>query len=112
LRALGLDPARLIDPRTPLGELGLESLLSVELRNALRSAIGVPLPATLLFDFPTIDALTAYLLSVLSPEDDPKVLEPAADVPHGSLLGSIEELSDEEVDRLLAARGEKEFSHE
>jgi NADPH:quinone reductase-like Zn-dependent oxidoreductase/acyl carrier protein len=112
LRALGLDPARLIDPRTPLGELGLDSLLSVELRNALRSAIGVPLPATLLFDFPTIAALTAYLLSVLSPEDDPKVLEPAADVPHGSLLGSIEELSDEEVDRLLAARGEKEFSHE
>jgi NADPH:quinone reductase-like Zn-dependent oxidoreductase/acyl carrier protein len=112
LRALGLDPARLIDPRTPLGELGLDSLLSVELRNALRSAIGVPLPATLLFDFPTIDALTSYLLSVLSPEDDPRVLEPVADAPRGSLLGSIEELSEEEVDRLLAAHGGEKSSHE
>ena len=108
LRALGLDPARPIDPRTPLGELGLDSLLSVELRNTLSSAIGVPLPATLLFDFPTIDALTDYLLkSVLSPEDDSKVLEPVGDAPHVSLLGSIEELSEEEVDSLLAARDQE-----
>jgi acyl transferase domain-containing protein/NADPH:quinone reductase-like Zn-dependent oxidoreductase/acyl carrier protein len=106
LRALGLDPARAVDPRTPLGELGLDSLLAVELRNMLGSALGKPLPATLLFDYPTIATLTDYLMTeVLELEAAPAFEErPAA---AASLVGSIEELSDEEVERLLAARAKR-----
>ena len=37
LRALGLDASRAVDPRTPLGELGLDSLLAVELAQHARS---------------------------------------------------------------------------
>jgi acyl carrier protein len=103
LRALGLDPARTIDPRTPLGELGLDSLLAIELRNALARSLGTSLPATLLFDYPTLDTLTDYVMrDVLELEvapAGPGGLEAPAD-----LVGSIEELADEEVDRLLAAR--------
>jgi acyl carrier protein len=108
LRALGVDPARAVDPRTPLGELGLDSLLAVELRNTLGSALGQSLSATLLFDYPTIDALTDYLLgNVLRSvqADEPPVPAPA-DEP-ASMVGAIEDLSDEEVDRLLAQRAQR-----
>ena len=103
LRALGVDSARAVDPRTPLGELGLDSLLAVELRNTLGNAVGRTLPATLLFDYPTIDTLTDFLLKELlgAPGADP------ASAPKPGLVGSIEELSDEEVERQLAARARR-----
>jgi acyl carrier protein len=109
LRALGVDPSRAVDPRTPLGELGLDSLLAVELRNTLGTALGRSQPATLLFDYPTIDALTDYLLNdVLELGAETPVAEgaPAAERT-GDLVGSIEDLSDDEVDRQLAARAQR-----
>jgi acyl transferase domain-containing protein/protein-L-isoaspartate O-methyltransferase/acyl carrier protein len=112
LRALGLDPARAIDPRTPLGELGLDSLLAVELRNTLGTALGQPLPATLLFDYPTLDALTDHLLAdvlKLTAQEAAPAAEPAP-VPvaePAGMVDAIEDLSDEEVDRLLALRAQR-----
>jgi acyl transferase domain-containing protein len=106
LRALGVDPSRAVDPQTPLGEMGLDSLLAVELRNTLATALGRPMPATLLFDYPTIDALTDHILTgVLGLGGDApgNGAAPAAPAP-STLVGSIEDLSDEEVDRQLAAR--------
>jgi hypothetical protein len=106
LRALGVNPSKAIDPRTPLGEMGLDSLLSVELRNTLSSAIGQPLPATLLFDYPTIDALTDFLLKDkldVAGDAEEVVTAPTETAPT-SMLDSIENLSDDEVDRLLSAR--------
>ena len=50
-----------ISPRTTFFDLGMDSLLAVELRNALRTSCGSMLPATLAFDYPTPDAITDYL---------------------------------------------------
>jgi acyl carrier protein len=108
LRALGVDPARAVDPRTPLGELGLDSLLAIELRNTLGTALGRSLPSTLLFDYPTIDTLTDFLLGEEGASADaPANGSSAAKTPPVSLVGSIEELSDEEVERQLAARSRR-----
>ncbi len=57
-RVLGAAPHLVIDPGIALRDLGLDSLLAVELRNALVAAFGRPLPTTVAFDHPTIDALT------------------------------------------------------
>lgn len=46
----------------PLRELGLDLLMAVQLRNALGLTLGRTLPATLLFNYPTISELTDYLL--------------------------------------------------
>jgi acyl transferase domain-containing protein/SAM-dependent methyltransferase/acyl carrier protein len=110
LAVLGLDPQRAVDPAMPLGELGLDSLLAVELRNAFSSVLGRPLPATLLFDHPTIEALTDHLISEVvgklstSPVAEPPVQGAGKDQGGPTMVESIEELSDEEVERQLAAR--------
>jgi 4-hydroxyphenylalkanoate synthase len=50
-----------IDPDTPFQDLGFDSLSAVELRNRLKSASGLTLPPTLIFDHPTPTAAADYI---------------------------------------------------
>ena len=63
-RVLQCDPNE-IAAETPLRELGLDSLMAVELENRLEAALGVPLSATLFFTHPTPATLVPALLSRL-----------------------------------------------
>jgi acyl transferase domain-containing protein len=72
VQVIGLEAGVAIDPRVPLREVGLDSLMSVELRNILARAVGQPLPATLVFDHPTADALADHLLKLLGAEPGAK----------------------------------------
>ncbi|KAL8453644.1 hypothetical protein Emed_000779 [Eimeria media] len=47
----------------PLQELGIDSLGAIEFRDAIQAALNVRLSATVLFDHPSIEALTNFLLT-------------------------------------------------
>lgn len=101
LHVLGLDASTPVDPRTPLKDVGLDSLMAVELRNALTRSVGKPLPATLLFDYPTIAALTVYLMRALGLEEAPEASPSAVPAQAAADHDGVADLSDEEAEALL-----------
>jgi NADPH:quinone reductase-like Zn-dependent oxidoreductase/acyl carrier protein len=60
-RVLGLDPSHPSSDQAGLTEMGMDSLMAVELRNRLQSGLTCSLPSTLMFEHPTIKGLAAYL---------------------------------------------------
>lgn len=64
---LGLGEASKITPDRPLLELGLDSLMAVQLRNRLGAAVGRTLPVSLAFNYPTPGDLAGYLDALLAP---------------------------------------------
>ena len=57
-------------PDAPLLSAGLDSLGAVELRNALEGALGLALPGTLVFDYPSLDAITGFVEGQLPADAD------------------------------------------
>jgi len=105
LHVLGLAPTFPLDPQQGLRDVGLDSLLALELRKRLQSAVEHPLPATLAFDFPTIADLARYLAKdVLSLELTTPADPAAADATsREAALDEVDGLSDEMAEALLNA---------
>ncbi len=104
---LRLDETDEFDRSSRLMEVGVDSLMAVELRNRLAKGLGLskPLPATLIFDYPTIDAIAGYLVVELFPvpagaSTEEPVAAPAPSTPP-QLAGAIDDLSDLDVEKLL-----------
>jgi acyl carrier protein len=64
-RVLSMSDPEAVAKDRALKELGLDSLMAVELRNALGKRVGKTLPATLAFDHPNTSAITTYLLEMV-----------------------------------------------
>jgi acyl carrier protein len=101
-QVLDLGP-QLPDTEQGFFEMGMDSLLTLEFKARLETAFAASLPATLIFDHPTIDALAAFLINKISDQaadDQPKI---RVAQPELSRLrtAEIEQLSDEEAEALL-----------
>ncbi|OBJ37394.1 polyketide synthase [Mycobacterium colombiense] len=63
---LGNTTAEAIDPDKAFQELGFDSLTAVEMRNRLKTATGLALSPTLIFDYPTPNGLAGYIRTQLA----------------------------------------------
>ncbi|HEU4713548.1 MAG TPA: type I polyketide synthase [Pyrinomonadaceae bacterium] len=80
-------------------DLALDSLRSLELRNRLEHGLNLTLPATLVWQFPTVDTLAPHLaekLGLISEEPTAETID--------DRLSEIERLSDAEAELLLRNR--------
>ena len=64
-KVLGVARADTLPLEEPLRQLGLDSLMAVELRNLLGKAVGRTLPATVTFDHPSVAALVDHLAAAV-----------------------------------------------
>jgi acyl transferase domain-containing protein len=94
---LGLPRTAAIDVDQPLQELGMDSLMAVDMRNAVVELTGENLPITVTFDYPSLGTMADHLLgSVLRLDQEPVSPDPGED-----LAREIDALTDAEAaDRL------------
>lgn len=102
---LGLDPQAIGDPHCGFTDLGIDSLTSVELRNRLQTSLHLPLPATLIYDYPTPAALTDYVLKLLEPSNslslNPSQGSSTPTPTQSDPIEDLETLSDDEAEKRL-----------
>jgi aryl carrier-like protein len=112
VRILRLDSADLLGRYDRLMDVGLDSLMAVQLRNQLTEALGLdrPLPASLMFDHSTIEALAEHLLSRMMPADTDATLAGvrASAAVVGRRAADVSAMTDAEVEALLLERLEKQ----
>lgn len=95
---LGLRPSQTLAIKQGLFEVGLDSLMAIELRSRLQSLVGKPLSATLVFDYPSVEKMVEYLATeVLSLTVDTSSVDKQETI----MSDNLETLSDSELEALL-----------
>ena len=99
--------SELPDPTLGFFDMGMDSLLAVELKNRLENSLGTSISSTVAFNHPNIESLAEYVLSELldlapggkidlAPQNDNNEL--------GLTAAKIENLSEAEVEALLVQK--------
>jgi phthiocerol/phenolphthiocerol synthesis type-I polyketide synthase B len=93
--SMGLANPLMVDPSAGFFQCGMDSLMSVTLKRALGESLGETLPASVIFDYPTVDGLTEYLAGVL-----PEMIE----IAEPEDVDDYDEFSDDELLQQLSER--------
>jgi myxalamid-type polyketide synthase MxaB len=104
-KVLGFESSQPIDPQKGFFDLGMDSLTAVELKNSLQNSLGCSLPSTLLFKYPTMEALMDYIandiLALESPTADEPVIEAIEESSEIEIVAQVQQLSDEALEALI-----------
>lgn len=124
-QVLGLDSARPLDPQQGFFDMGMDSLMAVELRNRLQIDLATVLSPNVLFNFPTLNGLVEHLLvplgvdpggdrtAAMTPAGNPAAAaRPAEDVREEALAALPEDalaaLLDQELSSILGPDAQEE----
>ncbi len=108
VKVLGIDPTEEIDPRQGLFEMGVDSLLAVDLQNRLEASTNQSLSSSFIFDHPTLEALTQYLLHDVLKMGQPQTeTQPSLEPQEDALEDEVSNLSEEELASALSEAIEK-----
>ncbi|MFF4085229.1 acyltransferase domain-containing protein, partial [Streptomyces sp. NPDC001777] len=84
---LAYESAEAVDPTLPFRDLGYNSLTSVELRSRLAADLGIALPSSLVYDYPTPEVLARHIVRDLVEAPDPQTVD--------AVLSGLDDSSDE-----------------
>ena len=62
---MGLASPQMLDPTVGFFQFGMDSLMSVTLQRSLSDSVGEVLPASVVFDYPTVEALAGYFTTII-----------------------------------------------
>jgi acyl carrier protein len=92
-------------------DLGMDSLMAVELKRSLEAGTGLRLPSTLTFNYPTIRAMAGFLCRALAQTDDDaqkltdrQISSPSDAAKESALTIGLNELQEDEIVARLVAR--------
>ena len=78
-----------LGPEVGFVDLGMDSLMAVEVRNRLAKQTGLSVPATLVFDHPNLKAVSEWVLEALELADSSRKVETTPVVRHGEATGAL-----------------------
>jgi acyl transferase domain-containing protein len=93
-----------IDPAKPFGSMGVDSLMGLEFVRRVTASTSLPLPATLVFNYPTIQALAGEIGRRMGIPLDGKSAVKAGIGEAQNIVSAAPELTDEEAIEALMGR--------
>jgi acyl carrier protein len=113
VQVLGLSSSQLPEVNVGFMEMGMDSLMAVELKNRLQNQLGTHLPETLAMEYPTIAKLSLYVEELMEGKGTEKGTLPEqmnqtdkSEI-EGDILPDLEDISEEDFEALAAQQLEK-----
>ncbi|WP_088239465.1 type I polyketide synthase, partial [Calothrix rhizosoleniae] len=103
-KVLRLDSSESLDLDVGFAELGMDSLMVMELKNQLQNNLETSIPTTLAIEYPTIQKLSDYLAEEVMgwKSTEVKIDSPKIEVELSSELEKLQQIAEDDVESLIA----------